>query len=543
MDAEMIKATAWPLALVVLLILIVIFKEQLRNILQEITEFTKIKFKRGLTEVEVSKDQETKQEESKPRTHLTEKARAESPAEETTDEVLKLESETPDELRAKMFVAFSSRNIKEGEEIFKKIQESETDAVEKLRNEIRHLLFRYNYASDTSAMSKLKDLAEQKEVSSFAQYVIGHCYEKAGDFEKAAKAYEISAQDIQKEERRASIIVSVARCLFKSGEHKEAFGKVMNELGKLTSHNAVAKLYEGLASLYELKQDPELQAIALEKAIENRPNDTDLHFTAAYSYSEREFDALTLLHYKTLLRFTPDNDAALNNIAHAYALLEMPMRAVKFFKKSTEFDNTLAMSNLAERFTHAGFAEEALQILDKAKQQTDMHAKVGSAISEISEKEETESKTEELMLNSASEQQKFLLSFAEAYFPEKPDLPNFKGVWQSADGIEMTITQSEDQIEANCVSDNVKYKFEGSTSNRAARIITYKVSNLPLPPALSDMFVNQQQSTVDNLSNSEPLFIEDLRGYAYLSLNGQQLFIMKLKEHENFMTLSRTAQS
>src|SRR2546421_13119309 len=127
---------------------------------------------------------------------------------------------------------------------------------------------------------------------------MGRCYAKAGDFQRAAEAYEVAAHLSDTEEERADHVVAGAGYFFKAGNKDNAYSWLMSQLGVITSLDAASKLYEGLAALYHLDDNAEFRAIALEKALERRPNDTSLHFDAAYSYSEGKLEKLALLHYK-----------------------------------------------------------------------------------------------------------------------------------------------------------------------------------------------------------------------------------------------------
>ena len=286
-------------------------------------------------------------------------------------------------------------------------------------------------------------------------------------------------------------------------------------------------MYEGLASLYGLAEDPELRALALEKVLESRPNDTGLRFRVAYSYGQKDLSALSLLHYKTLLQFDPNNAIGLNNLAVEYDRLHMPMRSANTYKKAVGLNETLASANLAYRLMNAGFVEDARKLLDKAREQENIHPNVGSAIAAISEKEKGESKTEQDALKAAHEQQSFLHSFAEAYFTEKPDPSSFHGGWRFPDGIEMTMTQGPDQIEAKWVRDEKEYELTGHPSNRAARIKTRKV--------VKGM---RYVSLLGSMIRSG----EDSRGYIYLTADGQNLFLMDLKDQKHSIeTLDRIA--
>jgi tetratricopeptide (TPR) repeat protein len=432
---------------------------------------------------------------------------------ETPDE---LEPQTPDEWRQEVWKAFDARDMEQLEEVFKKLQESEENDGQRLKNKAGYLHLCY-ICGDTSALGELHNLAEQSEVSN-AHFWIAACYEYSDDFEKAAEEYEMSLQGTKTEEERASVIVSIAECLFKAGKQQEAYATVMQEIGEVTGPEAVYTLYKGLASLYRLAEEPELRALALEKALEIRPNDTSLLFDVAYAYGQEKLRPLEILHYNTLLQFEPDQTAALNNIGVCYERLQMPVHSVKFYRKAADLDHTLAVANLAYRFMNAGFTEEASQILDKAKQQPKLHPNVGRAIAAISEREEAESKIEEHLLNAAREQQRFLRSFAEAYFTERSNCRSFfGGAWRFPDGDEVTIIQTETDIKAEWDNDDGKYRLEGHVSNQAARITIYK-KNILLPR-----------------------YDEDSRGYAYLSPDGEQLHIMTLKEQEYSLTTLENA--
>ncbi len=433
----------------------------------------------------------------------------EIPVEEKADldidkinKVSEIEPSSSEDLLWEMLRNLSSGNAEQAEEMLKRLQESENDDTKKQEFEAIYLGYRYRYG-DSTALEKLKRLARQSETS-IAHYWIGNSYEYVSNFDKAMEEYEISAQR-SKGKDRTYIIEALARCLFKAGKQSEAYARIMHEIGQTIAPLEQSRLYESLASLYELAKDPELRALALEKAIESRPGNTHLLFDAGYSYSNSGFRALALLHYKTLLKFDADNTGALNNIGVQYMDLQMPMCAVESYKKASKLSDTLASANLAYRYINAGFEEEAREILDKAKQEEEPHQNVWMAISTLRQSKEAEAELEKKWLDTAIEQQRFLLSFAEAYFATKPDCPSFDGGWFLPDGTETTIAQSGANIKASWVYEKNKHNLTGHINNRAAKITIHE----------------------------EGLFSKKERhGYAYLSLDGEQLFIMISKDKE-----------
>ena len=66
-----------------------------------------------------------------------------------------------------------------------------------------------------------------------------------------------------------------------------------------------------------------------------------------------------MMHYRTLLKFEPNNTGALNNIAILYGEGDMPINGVGSYKKAIQNGNALAAANLAYQYMDAGFADEA----------------------------------------------------------------------------------------------------------------------------------------------------------------------------------------
>jgi tetratricopeptide (TPR) repeat protein len=496
---------------VFLILGVVLFRKQLGGLLERLSKF---QVRRGQTEIS-AEAREARKPETEERPELTDKFVSEEKPTEAVEQTLRPEPLTPDEWIREMVMAYISRNIERGEDAFNKAQQAETNAVERLRNEALRLWLRYEYGGDTFALSGLKDMAKQEGLDTSVKHIVykymGLCYQSANNFDKAIESFEIAAQVSQTEAERAGDMVEVARCLHKMKQQPEALKRIMHEIGSVTHSDALLVLYLGIVLLYELAENHEFRAIALEKALEIEPNNPDLRFNAAYSYGEKECRSLSLYHYKTLLQFKSDYAMALNNIGVQYDLLQMPISSVNYYKKAIELDETIAMGNLARKYLDAGFEKEASQTVDKARQRENPHPSVGRAMSAISEAKESESQRENKELSVASEQQRYILDFADAYFNEKSDCPSFSGSWRTSDGMEIKIAQKEVEIEGYWTSDKTKYKITGTTVNRGATISIHKEEYVWSSP-------NKYE------------FVIDKTGYAYLASGGQKLFIMTMKK-------------
>lgn len=514
MPTDIVEAIGnlWRLVLVGALVLfIVLFRKPLGEFLGRLIKF---RIRGGQAELS-AEAHEAKRPETGERPELEDGLVSEEKPIEAVEQTLKRETLTSEEWLRKMIIAYFSRDTKSGEEAFNEAQQAETNAVEKQKNEALHLWLRYDYGGDASALSGLKDMAEQEGLDTSVKHAVyryvGMCYKSANNFDKAIESFEIAAQTSQTEAEHADDIVEVAKCLHEMKQQPEALKRIMHEIGSVTDSDALSLLYQGLASLYELTENHEFRAIALEKALEIEPNNPDLRFYAAYSYGEKKYRSLSLYHYKTLLQFKPDYANAFNNMGVQYGLLQMPISSVNYYKKAIELGETIAMGDLARNYLNAGFEEEASQTVDKARQSENLHPNVGRAMSAISEAKEAESQKKNKELSVAGEQQRYIIDFADAYFSEKSDCPSFSGLWRTSDGMEIEIAQKEAEIEGYWVSDKTKYKITGAAVNRGATISIYKEKYVWSPTAKLE-------------------FVIDGTGYAYLASDGQKLFILIMKD-------------
>ncbi len=519
---ELSEIIRWPAAVLIFLIFFcLLFRTQIKSGLERMNKF---RFKGAGTEVSVNGEmpkKETGQKVGGEEEVISEEKRSKETIE--TRE-LKKPVTAEDWGREMVFAFIIDKDIGKGKEAYNKLKECESNVDKRLKDEAFYYYLLFG-CGDTSALKSLGDLAQKDGIAPAVKHIAirytGLCYEKAGELDKAEVAFKLASECSSiSESDRAADKVSLAGCLFKNDKKNEAFNLLMQEIANVTDEDTLSKLYEGLTDIYELAEDLEMRAIALEKLIEIQPNNTELRFKAAYSYNQKDFDNLALLHYKTMISFKSDDSAALNNIAVSYSQLDMPILAAKFFKKAIEQKHTLAAANLAYKYMNAGFDEEASELLKEARKSDKIDPKVGEAISDIEKKRQNESKSEEKAIKKAKEQQKFMLKFAEAYFVKISDSPEIAGAWKSTEGNEIEIKQVKDNIEGTWRKSNTDYKFKGNIVNRGVKIITFKEQYVWSSKALE--------------------FVEEGKGYIYIAPEADKINIMTVKEQEySFMELAR----
>jgi tetratricopeptide (TPR) repeat protein len=349
MIVEIIKAlgSAWPL---LLLLFLGAWSWYLRKPIRSLAEkITNVQVKGG--PVELSLTQHTIQVEPKSEGMAGGEALLLNSPADDVGKIVELEPNAGDNAWHDLLTAYEARDLDQLEDAFSRYQATETDLVRKLDNNNFHLFMRFQMG-DVSALDKLKELAKNEaneEVAGSAYYSIGVCYESGNSYANAAEAFEIAAQK-RPTAKKADSITALARCLFKMGKRHEAYARLMQELGNTTDPQVTFELYSALAERYGEAKEAELRCLALEKALEIKPNNAGLLFDTAYSYSHvNETSPLVLLHYKTLLKFDPNHSWGLNNLGVVYSRLKMSFASVSSYKKSAKLKNTLAAANLANR--------------------------------------------------------------------------------------------------------------------------------------------------------------------------------------------------
>jgi tetratricopeptide (TPR) repeat protein len=246
--------------------------------------------------------------------------------------------------------------------------------------------------------------------------------------------------------------------------------RAVRQNGRL-SHISISVLpinYESLADHYEENDQYELRALALEKALEYRPDDISMRFEAGRAYHASGFDALSLFHYGTLLQISPQDSYALNNSGVNLASLDMPTRAVESYRAAYALGNTLAAANLAYLYIGAGFTDDASRLLDEAKQMDDPHPNVAAAIARVSSAKESDEEKQKATTKTAREQRMFMSAYAQRYFLPTTDTAGFVREWQSDEGHRVSIAQEDDTIKASWTAKKKTYSFTAKVHGATA---------------------------------------------------------------------------
>ena len=424
MDAETINALGqlWkPILALAFLITIFLFRGPISGF---ISRLTSIKF--GDKELQAN----DKVEQNEENATVSQQVQKESTTD--VDDSSVEEPPTTGDAFIKMIVAFKLSNFKMAEQAYEEQLAAEQSEDERRKIEADYLYRRYTNASDSTALAKLRELASHRSTKARVLYSLARCYWSTKDYSKAREIY-AEARDVADEVYAAQLTGHIAECWEKEGNPDQGLEEVITKLQEVEKADAKVHLYKSMASMYQAEGSERMRAIALEKALEFAPHDTDIRFNAAYAQSKANLSAISITNYDILLTFKPKNAISLNNLGVECRNVTLPFKSVDYYKKAAREDNTLAISNLAYLFINTGFYDEAAAELSRASQLSNPHENVASAKAELQKRRREEQDKWTNLIEIGTRQQQFLREFAQASVEATTKNP-FLGTWQLPSG-------------------------------------------------------------------------------------------------------------
>lgn len=410
-----------------------------------------------------------------------------------------------------MVLAFQQGDNEAATAEYDKMQASESDPVKRVRNEGFYWNLRFEHAADGTALSRLRELAEQHaDQRSVLLSLLASCHLFVKDYKKARAGYERAMQASTDETERAHRAVSVARCDRNVGQAKRGLHHLSRLLAESSTDPTRRVLYEGIAEMEEARNEPKMRALVLDKVSEYKPIDVSARFDAAYAQAEVGFDRIAILNYHRIQSIRAKDTIALNNLAILLAQAQLPILAISNYRGASKVKDTLAMANLAFRYLEAGFEAEAKELIDAARKEDDVAPAVGTALAALAERRETEEKEYRGILESAEEEQRFLRCFVDAFYVPVNGGSVFEGEWRDSHGMTITIEQANTDIKASWVEGSMEHKLSGQAHNRGAHVVLKRRSV-------------QATTLLSGLSDS------DANGYSYVTKDKQCLHIMTVE--------------
>ena len=231
--------------------------------------------------------------------------------------------------------------------------------------------------------------------------------------------------------------------------------------------------------------------------------------------AKAKLSCLCIVNYSTLLGFNPADDSGLNNLGVECDALGLPIQSVAYYKRASEYGNTLAMSNLAYRYISQGFELEAQELLDKARKEDEPHRNVGQTMSTLADKKVEENQAWDKITTEGMKQKEFFWAYADAYFLPSDQEQPFVGQWASPTGKVFVISQENDIFTARWETEHEGEKFEGTVHNLAVEIKYQRKKGSGLGLVASGWSAAKE-------------------GFAYLSQDGSRIHIHTCEKRTTF---------
>ncbi|MFH1335048.1 MAG: hypothetical protein ABII96_00885 [Candidatus Zixiibacteriota bacterium] len=316
------------------------------------------------------------------------------------------------------------------EENAAKIQQVYTKELEPVLKEEEKLLWKaavlrlaHKYG-DSEAFHRLTKFSEENPDNPDIIHQLALRYKEMGEYTKAKDKFlaEKDLYNIKKANEKKKIIdcyEEASLCLVSDGKYEEATELLTNLLANDDYKENKAEILVALANIAKEKKDYDRFFIYAEGSLEINPSDTSLRFDLAYRYSEKDNKLLSLLHYKKLTN-TTKSPAGLNNLGVECQTLKLPAKSISSFATAASYKNTLAMSNIADRYLDEGFIEDAEEEINKAnelvKEGIEVHGNVGLAQNRLNKMLDDEETKEKEILAEAEKERKFRVRYSEAFY-------------------------------------------------------------------------------------------------------------------------------
>jgi len=270
------------------------------------------------------------------------------------------------------------------------------------------------------SLDKLKTLTANNPKSSRTWEHLAKAYEIYDDYKSSAKAFEVAADLVSNDVEERRLLHRAATAHAKAGTTAAATAIIKKMVIKLdASEIGEADLLKALCEVSEVTKEDEVTVASMERLLELNAADINTRFNLAYKHSQIGNKDLALLHYLKI-PFQERSAATWNNLGVEYDHFSLPGKSVSAYRTATGMNETLAMSNLAEKLISTGFLSEAQSQCDAALAIKDYHKNVSRSLARLKDVPDQEEKKETELIEKAARVSAFYKIFGKAILQVGP---------------------------------------------------------------------------------------------------------------------------
>lgn len=268
-------------------------------------------------------------------------------------------------------------------------------------------------------VSKLRELAEANDHSSGTLAQLAKGLAKVEHHEQAAKTFEKAASET---DQPAEVFYLLREAAVQYGKAK-AQPMITKTTGRLKSlaktvPNGELQLLRVLRDVAP-DGDDDVKIGLMERIVDLDPDDDGTRFSLAHQYSEKQCHDLSLFHYLKIPE-SQRSGATWNNVGVEHDRVGLPAKSVEAYRAAGGLGETIAMSNLAQRFMSAGFLGEAEKILADPLKMDNFHENVATTMGEVRGVPAAEDERQAELLEKAQIKSEFYRQFGRAVTQEEP---------------------------------------------------------------------------------------------------------------------------
>ncbi|GAA0535512.1 tetratricopeptide (TPR) repeat protein [Rhizomicrobium palustre] len=240
---------------------------------------------------------------------------------------------------------------------------------------------------------KLMGLAQQYPNSDSILVLLARAYSHYDQFAEAASVF-VQAAELPLGAGKSSLYRGFAAVEYAKAKKPSDVILQINMVKPAVAGDVAGelKLLSALREIAEAQKSDGLLIAAMERIVDIAPDDFEIRFKLAFKHSEMGNEELALYHYNKI-PWESREAHVWNNLGVALDNLKMPVKAVNAYRAAEDRGETLAMSNLGQKFLRAGFSNEAKVIFEKGRTFENYHKNIDAGLAQLKDVPEEENKT------------------------------------------------------------------------------------------------------------------------------------------------------